>query len=88
LLCSLRLDGLEPFVMYVTGGHCAHSAMALRFDGDLYVVEVIDAWYWPIKNIQRNKFSEWIKYAEEADYNLVYLPLSDEKRASFNETAA
>ena len=42
-----RLDGLDPMIMYATGSHIAHTTMALRFDGELYVVESQDAWYWP-----------------------------------------
>jgi|Transcript_13030 hypothetical protein len=42
-----RLDGLDPLIMYGTGSHSGHSTMALRFDGELYVVESQDAWYWP-----------------------------------------
>ena len=34
-----RLDGLDPIVMYGTGSHIGHTTMALRFDGELYVVE-------------------------------------------------
>lgn len=34
-----RLDGLDPMIMYATGGHAGHSTMALRFDGELYVIE-------------------------------------------------
>lgn len=35
----MRLDGLDPLIMYGTGSHAGHSTMALRFDGELYVVE-------------------------------------------------
>ena len=42
-----RLDGLDPMQMYATGSHAGHATMALRFDGELYVVESQDAWYWP-----------------------------------------
>lgn len=84
----MRLDGVSQFIMYGTGSHCAHNIMALRFDGELYMLESVDGWYWPIRRIQRNRWSEWIKYAEEADYSVVYMPLSDEKRKIFNETAA
>jgi len=74
--------------MFGTGSHSGHTVMALRFDGELYIVESQDAWYWPIKRIQRNRWSEWIKYAEQAEFNVAYMPLSDEKRRVFNETAA
>lgn len=87
-IAIMRLDGLDPMIMYGTGSHSGHSVMALRFDGELYIVESQDAWYWPVHRIQRNKFSEWIKYAERANFHVALMPLSDEKRAQFNETAA
>jgi hypothetical protein len=43
----MRLDGLDPMIMYGTGSKIGHNVMALRFDGELYVVESQDAWYWP-----------------------------------------
>lgn len=50
-IAIMRLDGLDPMIMYGTGGHSGHSVMCLRFDGELYVVESQDAWYWPIQRI-------------------------------------
>ena len=35
----IRLDGLDPIVMWGTGSYAGHTVMALRFDGDLYIVE-------------------------------------------------
>lgn len=46
-----RLDGLSPIVMYGTGSHATHCTMALRIDGELYIIESQNAWYWPIPNI-------------------------------------
>mmetsp|Transcript_9257 Transcript_9257/g.7044 ORF Transcript_9257/g.7044 Transcript_9257/m.7044 type:complete len:144 (-) Transcript_9257:805-1236(-) len=34
-----RLDGLDPIIMYASGSYAGHTTMALRFDGELYVVE-------------------------------------------------
>jgi hypothetical protein len=87
-LAIFRLDGLDPIIMYGTGSHAGHSTMALRFDGELYIVESQDAWYWPVHKIQRNKFSDWIQYAKNADFHVVHMPLSPEARAKFNEKAA
>lgn len=47
----MRLDGLDPIIMYGTGSKGAHCVMALRFDGELYIVESQDAWYWPTAGI-------------------------------------
>jgi len=35
----MRLDGLDQLIMTVTGSQAGHMVMALRFDGELYVVE-------------------------------------------------
>ncbi len=35
----LRLDGVDPLIMYATGGRGAHSVQALWFGEDLYIVE-------------------------------------------------
>ena len=35
----IRLDGLDPIVMWGTGSYAGHTTMALRFDGELYVIE-------------------------------------------------
>ena len=77
LFTIMRMDGLDQFIMFGTGSHSGHTAMALRFNGELYIVESQDAWYWPIKGIQRNRFSEWMKYAETAEYSVVHMPLND-----------
>jgi len=87
-LAIMRLDGLDPIIMYGTGSHAGHSTMALRFDGELYIVESQDAWYWPTINIQRTLFADWINNAINCDFNVVHLPLTAEARAKFNETAA
>lgn len=34
-----RLDGLSPIVMYGTGSHATHCTMALRIEGELYIIE-------------------------------------------------
>jgi hypothetical protein len=51
MISTYRLDGLEPFIMFGTGAHIGHALMALRFEGELYVVESQDIWFWPIKRI-------------------------------------
>jgi hypothetical protein len=38
-LAIMRLDGLDPIIMYGTGSHAGHSTMALWFDDGLYVIE-------------------------------------------------
>lgn len=35
----IRLDGLDPIVMWGSGSYAGHCVMALRFNGELYIVE-------------------------------------------------
>jgi len=74
--------------MYGTGSHLSHSTMALRFDGELYIVESQGAGFWPNFGIQRTKWADWIKQAEDSSFHVAWLPLNAEKRAQFDEKAA
>ena len=84
----MRLDGLDPAIMYATGAHGAHCVQALWFDGELYIVESQDAWYWPTAGIQRTPYKTWIKQAKEASFNVIHLPLNLESIAKFDEKKA
>jgi len=84
----MRLDGLDQIIMYGTGSHSGHSVVALRMDGELYITESQDAWYWPTHRIQRTPFKQWLQHAENCDFHVVHMPLSEEKRAQFNEEKA
>lgn len=75
-----RLDGLDPLIMLGTGSHIGHSAVACWIDGELYVLESQDGWYWPKHGIQRNKWATWVEWAHNADFNVAILPLKEEYR--------
>lgn len=47
----MRLDGLGQIIMYGTGAYLSHNTMALRFDGELYIVESQAASFWPKVNL-------------------------------------
>lgn len=51
MLGILRMDGLDPFIGWDTGAHIAHCAIALRFDGELYITESQNTWFWPVAGI-------------------------------------
>lgn len=87
-IAIVRLDGLDEIIMWGTGSHSGHSVVVLTLDGEKYVVESQDGWYWPKLNIQRTPWKKWMEYAENADFNAVLLPLKDEYRAKFNQSAA
>lgn len=84
----MRLEGLGAMIMYGTGSHISHSTMALRFDGELYVVESQGSGFWPVAGIQRTKWADWIQQAENSSFHVSWMPLTAEKRAQFNEKAA
>ena len=87
-----RFDGIDNIIHWGSGSRTGHSVMAL-WDRtgpvpELYIVESQAALYWPKAGIQRTKFSEWKKLANNAGYNVVHLPLSKEYAAKFDEEKA
>jgi len=92
-LAIARLDGLDPMIMFGTGGVTGHSAIAVWDAGTLYVCESTDAnpfgpVYWPPPyGIIRHEFSEWFTLAQAAGYHVSLLPIAPELAAAFNETA-
>lgn len=87
-LIITRMDGLDQIIQWGTGSRSGHSVTLLEMDGELYAVESQDAWYWPKKKIQRNTWKEWKQYAQNAGFNVAHLPLRQEIRQKFNNTAA
>jgi len=89
LFCIVRFDGLDPIINWGTGGNCGHNVMALRLEGVLHIVEAQSkSGYWPKDYVQRNTFKEWIKMAKQADYNVLWLPLSAASKSKFNAKQA
>ena len=88
VLAIFRLDGIDPLIMYGTGSTIGHCTMALWFEGELYIVEAMENVFWPKKNVQRNKFKDWLKMAQDADYHVAHLSLTADARKLFNESAA
>jgi len=83
-----RMDGLNPVVMIGSGGNIGHVAVCSWIDGELYVLESQDAWFWPNAGIQRTKWEQWIEWAYNADLNVAILPLREEYRKKFDEKKA
>ena len=83
-----RMDGLDPLIMYGTGSMIGHSCMALRMDGELYIVESYGGDFRPNKGIIRTKWADWIHQLEISDCWVSWLPLREEIREKFNEEAA
>merc|ERR1711907_927589 len=89
LIGILRLDGLDPLIAWGTGSRLGHTTMALEIDGEMHVVESqVKSNYWPTNFVQRTPLAKWLKQAQEADFNVVLLPLSQQARAKFNSTEA
>lgn len=79
-----RMDGLDPLIMVGSGGHSGHNAVCTWINGELYVLESQDGWYWPRSGVQKNKWDDWIEWAHNADYNVILLPLKEEYRKKFD----
>jgi hypothetical protein len=95
-LAILRLDGIDPLIMWGTGGHTGHTAIALWFGEDLYVCESTDTLqlnssfaYWPPPyGIIRTPWDQWIQQANDAQYLVSLLRLAPEYLAQFDADAA
>ena len=85
----MRLDGLDQIIMYGTGALIGHNVMALRMEDDeLYIVESQDSWYWPTAGLQRTKYADWMKQAEDASFHVTWHRMRDDVRAKFDVDAA
>lgn len=62
--------------------------MAQWLDGELYIIESQDGWYWPTHGIQKTKFDDWIKEARDADFHVSWMKLNKEQRAKYDEKKA
>jgi len=87
-LAVTRFDGIDQLIEYGTGSHVGHCVMILKVDGETYVVESQDAWYWPRRNIQINTYKQWVEWARNADFQVGWVPLKKEYAEKFNSTAA
>ncbi|EAR84506.2 hypothetical protein TTHERM_00655340 (macronuclear) [Tetrahymena thermophila SB210] len=88
LIIATRMDGLDQLIQWGTGSRSGHSVTLLEIDGELRTVESQDSTYWPKHGIQRNTWKDWKQWAKNAGFNVAVLPLSEENRKKFNNTAA
>lgn len=83
-----RFDGIDNIIHVGSGSRSGHCTLTV-WDGDeLYVVESQNALYWPNFGVQKTRWDEWMKWAHNADYNVVLLPLKDEYQSLFDEKQA
>lgn len=91
-LAITRFDGLDNIIHWGAGSHSGHSVMALWDHtvnpAQLYIVESQDAWYWPTHGLQRTKWEDWKKQAQDASFNVAVLPLRQEYASKFDEAKA
>jgi len=95
-LVIYRLDGQEAIADWAVGSESGHHTIAFRdpIDNKLYVYESTDEMpgsdpYWPPPyGVCRRPWSVWIEQAVKAQFNVVLLPLKEEHRSKFNNTAA
>ena len=71
------------------GSTTGHNTMAQWIDGELFVLEsTVESIYWPTDGIQKTPYQQWLSQAQKADFNVVHVPLSQESRRKWNDTAA
>lgn len=75
-------------MMVATGGLATHVAIAFRDKDDiLHVLESQDAkWFGPsFSGVQSNQLDNWLMYAEEAGFEVSWLPLHPDQRSQLDE---
>eukprot|EP00013_Stygamoeba_regulata_P028677 CAMPEP_0177665450 /NCGR_PEP_ID=MMETSP0447-20121125/21059_1 /TAXON_ID=0 /ORGANISM="Stygamoeba regulata, Strain BSH-02190019" /LENGTH=599 /DNA_ID=CAMNT_0019171541 /DNA_START=639 /DNA_END=2440 /DNA_ORIENTATION=+ len=88
-LAIIRLDGIDPMLAWAMGAHTGHTAMTVWEQGQLYVMESTNRTnYWPTSGVQKTPWKTWIRQAQEADFNVVHIPLTGQARQQFDVDAA
>jgi hypothetical protein len=92
-LAITRLDGIDPMIMFGTGGHTGHTAVAMWFEDGLHICESTDVVgnhpYWPAPyGVIRTPFKQWVQQAMDANYLVGVLRLAPEYRQRFNNATA
>ena len=91
LLAIHRADGLSTIESWGTGATTSHITMFMRDEitNELWVVESnAKGADWPIDHIQKNLWDDWVTMAKQAGYGVVWLPMTDSARQTFNVTSA
>jgi hypothetical protein len=86
-----RPDGLSTLEQWGTGAATSHTTTFMRTEatGALMVCESQSKGAdWPIDRIQCNDWAAWQAIAATNSYALVWMPLTAEARAAWNNTAA
>ena len=79
---SQVVNGESCLIQFITGGRISHSAMALRIEGKLYVVESEN------RGILIRTYRDFIDDQIATYHSVAWFPLSKEARARFNEEKA
>lgn len=87
-LAIYRFDGIDSVIHVGSGSRAGHSTLAIWEGEELFVIESQSGPYWPNSGIQKTRWDEWMKWAHNADFNVVLLPLKDEYQSLFDEKKA
>ena len=88
VVLAQTFGGANALIMYATGSLVGHTGIAMWIGEQLYVLESQSSLEWPKEGIQANTFKTFSEWNGEYDTGLIVLPLRDDVRAKFNETAA
>eukprot|EP00996_Jenningsia_fusiforme_P006206 NODE_744_length_1937_cov_23.815148_g689_i0.p1 GENE.NODE_744_length_1937_cov_23.815148_g689_i0~~NODE_744_length_1937_cov_23.815148_g689_i0.p1 ORF type:complete len:568 (-),score=82.53 NODE_744_length_1937_cov_23.815148_g689_i0:154-1857(-) len=89
LFAGIRLDGLDPMLAWAMGATTGHVTSAIWINGELFVTEsTAKDSYWPTDGIQRTPYATWIKQVQDANYNVMWLPLKDEYAQKYDVAKA
>lgn len=89
----LRLDGLDPLIMWGVDGRTGHSAIAVHRDGVLHICESTDknpfgpVYFPPPYGLICHTWDEWMPLAHAAGFAVSVLPIADQFSNGFSEDA-
>lgn len=79
---AMLSSGESCFILYTSGGQISHSAMALRVDGELFVVEMED------DGVVFLKYKDFLQNQINTHHSIAWFPLREEIRKRFNAEKA
>lgn len=82
------MDGLNGLIEIGSGSRVGHSVIAMRKNDNLLFCESKSSSYFPVNGIKCNSYKKWLKWAKNADLNVVILPLKKSIKEKFDQDKA
>ena len=92
IILANRLDGLDQLIMWGTGSHIGHTAIATWINDELYILESTDrlsfgvpCWD-PPYGIIKNKWDKWFRNIKKCNTSISIIRLNDKFNLNFTKS--